>query len=349
MKKILFLLITIGLFFVFSCEIKKEANKPSAVKPSAPTAVATGDAAIVDGEAISLAELDKNISSKLYRFEERIYSMKIEALDEIINEKIIEKEAQAKNTTQEKLLEEAANNIKVDQKELDEFYERFKNRLAGTEEEKKERLTAIFKRKKEREIKTQFIEELRKSHKIEILLTPPPLPVADIKAEEYSPYIGKKDAPVEIIEFSEFKCPYCKKAAKTIKDVAAKFKDEVKVVFRHFPIPSHKGAFEAAEASMCANDQGKFWEYHDVLFEGKGDFDKAMFVKIATDLKLDIKKFEACYDSHKHKANIEKDRTDGEKAGVSGTPGFFVNKKVVAGAREADFFEDLINRELGRK
>jgi protein-disulfide isomerase len=134
-----------------------------------------------------------------------------------------------------------------------------------------------------------------------------------------------------------------------MKDVHEKYKDDVKVVFRHFPIPSHEGAFEAAEASMCANDQDKFWEFHDKIFDAKGKFDKETFVSVAKEIGLDGKEFSECYDSHKYKDKVEKDRMDGEKAGVSGTPAFYINKRMVSGARDVEYFSDLISRELARK
>ena len=160
---------------------------------------------------------------------------------------------------------------------------------------------------------------------------------------------GKKDAPVTIIEFSEYQCPFCKRFIddaypKIIKDYVDTGK--VKYVFRDFPLGFHDQAKPAAMAAECAGDQGKYWEYHDLLFKNQASLSAANYKKWAKDLKLDTTKFDACVDTNKHKAEVEKDFADGQKAGVSGTPAFFINGKMISGAQPYSVFKAEIEAAL---
>ena len=172
------------------------------------------------------------------------------------------------------------------------------------------------------------------------------------------PFFGSKDAPVTIIEFSDFQCPYCSRAAGIIESLEEKYisTGKVKVVFRDFPLSFHPNAEVAAEAAECANEQGKFREMHDKIFENQsawsGETDPtAVFKTYAADLKLDTAKWETCYNSSKFKDEIQKDVSDGMTAGVSGTPTFFIGNDKdgylkVIGAQPVEVFEQVIEAEL---
>ncbi len=160
---------------------------------------------------------------------------------------------------------------------------------------------------------------------------------------------GKKDAPVTIIEFSEYQCPFCKRFvdgayAQILKEYVDTGK--VKYVFRDFPLGFHDQAKPAAEAAECAGDQGKYWEYHDLLFKNQASLSAANYKKWAKDLGLDTTKFNTCVDTNKHKAEVEKDFADGQKAGVSGTPAFFINGKMISGAQPYSVFKQEIEAAL---
>ena len=168
--------------------------------------------------------------------------------------------------------------------------------------------------------------------------------------------IGSKDAPVTVIEFSDFECPACKYFW---SNVETQFKEElvdtgkVRFVYKHFPLPQHKYAFKAAEASECAADQGKFWEYHDKLFENqlecKNATDhKAMVVGFAKDLNLDVNKFESCLNSNKYLSEVENDIEAGKMAKIQGTPTFFINNRTIIGPKPIKAFKEIINEELRR-
>jgi len=162
------------------------------------------------------------------------------------------------------------------------------------------------------------------------------------------PSIGPANAPVTIIEFSDFQCPYCERAEPAVKQILGKYKDKVKFIYRDFPLGFHPYAQKAAEASECADEQKKYWEYHDLLFKNQNALDIESLKKYAKELKLDESKFNKCLESGKYASETKKDFEDGQKAGVSGTPTFFINGIKVVGAQPYAVFEQVIEQELSK-
>jgi protein-disulfide isomerase len=163
-----------------------------------------------------------------------------------------------------------------------------------------------------------------------------------------APRIGTAAAPIQIVEFSDFQCPYCTRGRDTVKQVVAKYGDKVSVAFRHFPLPFHAEAHKAAQAAECAREKGKFWEYHDALFDHQQALGAADLVRHAKDIGLEGKPFEECLNSARHAARVDADIADGKAAGMSGTPGFYVNGIVLQGALPLEEFSRIIDKELGR-
>jgi protein-disulfide isomerase/Flp pilus assembly protein TadD len=158
---------------------------------------------------------------------------------------------------------------------------------------------------------------------------------------------GSATAPVIIVEFSDFQCPYCHKVQPTLKNLLAKYEDKVSLAYRDFPLRDiHPQAQLAAEASRCAGEQRKFWEYHDLLFANHDKLNQEGLVEDARSLKLDEKQFDSCLSSSKYKAQIEQDLQEGMRAGVHGTPGFFINGIFLRGAQAQAVFERIIETEL---
>ena len=171
----------------------------------------------------------------------------------------------------------------------------------------------------------------------------------DVSVDD-DPVKGDKNAPVTIIEFSDFQCPFCGKFFKeTFGQIDEKYikTGKVKMVFRDFPLSFHENAQKSAEAAECADEQGKFWEYHDMLFENQEKLSVEDLKRYAVELGLDKDKFDSCLDSEKYKDEVKKDFSDGQKYGVSGTPAFFINGKLVSGAQPFSAFEKVIEAELG--
>ena len=181
--------------------------------------------------------------------------------------------------------------------------------------------------------------------------TPPAAqPSVDMaKLVDDDPMKGQKSAPVTIVEFSDFQCPFCARFyTDTLTQIQKDYIDtgKVKIVYRDFPLSFHTNAQPAAEAAECADDQGKFWQFHDKLFENQQALSGDNYKLWAKELGLDTKKFNDCVDSNKYASEVQKDMTDGQAAGVSGTPAFFVNGQFLSGAQPYAAFKSAIDAAL---
>ncbi len=180
--------------------------------------------------------------------------------------------------------------------------------------------------------------------------TPTPSPTIDMKAlADDDPVEGNANAPVTIIEFSDFQCPFCERFyTGTLSQIRKDYIDtgKVKLIYRDFPLNFHPEAQKAAEAAGCAEEQGKFWEYHDKIFQNQAALGVASEKQWAKDLGLDTAKFNQCLDSGSRNSEISKDLSDGQNAGISGTPTFFINGQKVVGAQPYSVFQQIIDAEL---
>ena len=202
----------------------------------------------------------------------------------------------------------------------------------------------LLQRQRTEDARSAFLDRLKAKTTVAVRLDPPR---QDVKAGN-GQVRGPATAPVEIIEFSDFQCPFCRRAFSTVQQVLQTYGDKVRLVYRHFPLPNHPNARPAAEAAACAAEQGKFWQYHDRLFTTT-KLDDDQLKKDAADLGLDAAKFNACVDSHKYKAEVDADIAAGEAAGVTGTPAFFINGRLINGAMPFDAFKQMIDEELKTK
>ncbi len=162
--------------------------------------------------------------------------------------------------------------------------------------------------------------------------------------------MGPRTAPVTIVEFSDFQCPFCSRVGPTVKQIEEKYKDKVRLVWRNYPLPFHNNAQLAAEAAMAANEQGKFWEMHDKLFANQQALTRPDLEKYAQELGLNVEKFKAALDSGKYKGAVNADvQYANGLGGGMGTPTFFVNGRKIAGALPFEQFAQVIDEELKKK
>jgi len=218
-----------------------------------------------------------------------------------------------------------------------------KDQIKKSFDDVKPQLQQVLKQAKLQQARQDYYKQLREQAGVAILLTKPKMQVA------YDPgrLRGNPKAAVVIVEFSDFQCPYCRSAEPTLKKLLAKYGDRVSLAYRDLPLRDiHPQAQMAAEASRCAGEQGKFWEYHDLIFENPGKLSREGFLEHAHNLKLDEKQFDSCLSGEKYKAQIEQDRQVGMRAGVSGTPGFIINGELLSGSLPQESFEKFIDEAL---
>ncbi len=168
----------------------------------------------------------------------------------------------------------------------------------------------------------------------------------DIQITESDHVLGGKDTKVTLVVYSDLQCPYCTKHHETVKALAKKYRDKIRIVFRHFPLSFHEYANAAANASECAGEQGKFWEFVDSAFKNQANFNDSLWAKLAGDLKLNTAKFSKCVTDKKYEGKINSDASSGSAYGVQGTPATFVNGELVSGAVPQSEFETNINKML---
>ena len=324
----------ISVFFA-ALSIAQNAETP---KPKQPVAT-------VDGQPIYNEDLAPSVEGQLQPLRNQEYEIKRKALDNLIEQKMLEVAAKKKGLTTDKLLDQEVNSKIPDptDAELEGYYMGLKVKAPFADV--RTQLRDGYKQAKIQQVRQEYLKTLRADSNVVVLISAPRVEVA------YDParLRGNPKAPVMIVEFSDYQCPYCHQVEPTVKEVLAKYGDRVSFSYRDFPLTAiHSQAMISAEASRCALEQGKFWEYHDQLFT-TSKLEKDDLIGYARDLKLDDKQFGSCLTTEKYKADIEKDEQEGRKVGINGTPGFFINGLEVSGAKPKDEFERVIDDELARK
>ncbi|HEV7731703.1 MAG TPA: thioredoxin domain-containing protein [Candidatus Binatia bacterium] len=313
----------------------------------APVARAADDTvATVGGTPITRSALEKHVRPQLIEIENERFEALSGGLDELVAVSLFEKEAKSKNITSEVLIaqEITAKVPEPSDADIQKVYEENKQQLGGAAlEQVKPRIVEFLKQQKAEERHEAYVTELKKKYPTTIALKPPVIEVGTAGRPEK----GGAKAPVTIIMFSDYECPYCKRAEVVVAEVTKTYGDKVKLVFRDYPLPFHATARPAAEAAACANAQGKFWEYHDKLFAAS-DLSNDKLKAMAGELKLDQKKFDDCLAKQEFKAVIDKDMEEGAAVGVNGTPAFFINGRMLSGAQPFEKFKEIIDEELAR-
>jgi protein-disulfide isomerase len=174
----------------------------------------------------------------------------------------------------------------------------------------------------------------------------PPLLPPKVEVAAEGPARGEDKAPVTIVEFSDFQCPFCGRAEETVKLVLDKYKGKVRLVYRDYPLPFHNMAQKASEAAHCAGDQGKYWQMHEKLFANQTALAVPQLKDHAKGLGLDASKFDKCLDSGEKTKIVDASKKAGDEAGVNGTPAFFINGRLISGARPFENFKEIIDYEL---
>jgi protein-disulfide isomerase len=323
---------------VLAATPEKRAAKPSD----------SGTVAMVGADPITAAEFEDLAGTKLFAVRTEEYKQKRALLEDVIDKRLLEKEGKARGISAEELLrvEVDAKVPAVTEAEQKDFYEKNKPRFGNTPEaDAMKQIEGGLRQQRMRERQATFTKELRDKAGVRILLDPPRVAVS----AGDDPAKGPATAPITIVEFSDFQCPYCSRVNPTLKQLDEKYGSKLRVVFRDFPLVQiHKEAVKAAEAAQCANDQGKFWEMHDKLFSNQSKLQVEGLKQSATEIGLDAAAFNQCLDSGKYTAEVQKDAEEGASYGVTGTPAFFINGRLLSGAQPLENFVTVIDEELAR-
>jgi len=300
--------------------------------------------ATIGNAAISMGELDTAIGARLIRLRTDEYNIRRAVLDDLIATKLIDAEAARRHVTADELLKTEIEDkiVSPDTAEIEPVYDGVADRYPGmTKEQVLADIAAGMRRQRIAARRAQYLKELRAASGVKVNLEPPRVAVS---AE--GPSRGGADAPVTIVEFSDFECPFCGHAVETLQQIEKSYGDKVRIVFRDYPLFTHRTAKRAAEAAHCADELGKFWEMHDRLFSKGGPLTDGDLYRFASQAGLDRVKFDACLSSGKYKDAWKPSQDEGNRVGVSSTPSFFINGRMIVGAMGFDAFSKIIDEEL---
>jgi len=298
--------------------------------------------AVLNGEQIRDEDLD--ITIELMKLEQDMYQVRREALEQSIALRLLEKEASENGMEVMELLAAVVDReVPVPtQAEVRAYYEKRKSRLRKPFEELQGEITALLRKTSLRQARNDYVNSLRQNANLKILLTPPKLSVN----LESAHVRGPEDAPITLVEFSDFQCPYCRRIQPTLTELFEEYEGEIRWFFKDLPLKQiHPGAVRAAEAARCAGEQNEFWGYRHALFELER-VTNDVHSDVAKSLSLDYEAWSACVDSGKYVAAVEADRVEANKLGIKGTPAFLINGVLLSGAQPKESFTSLIEAEL---
>lgn len=302
----------------------------------------------VGNTTITEADVEKVAAGQLRSLEQQRHKILETGLTRAVDQKLIALEAAKQGVTPDQLVKkEVTDKVgEVSDAEVKDFYEARKAQIRAPEAQIAPRIKKYLQQQRQREAYTSFIDGLKKQYKVQTFLEPLRVKVAEAGA----PAKGPKDAPVKIIEFSDFQCPYCGRLEPEIEKVLKTYGNKVRLVYRQFPLTQiHPFAQKAAEASLCAKAQGKFWQMHDAMFANQSALAVNQLKATAKKLGLDTKKFDTCLDSGETAAAVAADEQAGQEAGVNGTPALFVNGRFINGAVPYQQISKVIDEELTNK
>ena len=334
------------LLLIYSCSPKTENNTFVINAPTAP--ISNDIIAKIGYESINNKELEKGIEVEIFELEEKIFNLKMDRLKAIMLEKFMNNHPQKIGVTNDEFFEKViAKNIKPSKSDLDEF---IKSRGISKEQLNPElipRIETYLKENLKKKALERFLNEQSAKHKVEVYFKKPARPVFEVKIGD-SPSMGKKDAMVTVVAYSDYQCPFSKKGSEIIRELRDSYGDKVQIVHKDFPLPFHSGAKILAEGALCANEQSsnQFWKFYYKIFQDQTIATKDQLENISKEIKLDVNKFSKCLESSKYKGKIEEELSDAIQLGIKSTPTFFINGKIISGAQNIEIFKTLIDEEL---
>lgn len=307
--------------------------------------------ATIDGEPVRMAAVDSLVGERLalmeYEFRQERHGLIELALQRAIRNRVLEQAATAGGLTLEEYMsQQTEGRVEVGEEDIVDFYRRNLAAFGGRQlEDMYDQIDEYLQDRQREQMLDDLAAGLSEAHEIVVLLEP----VRARLNNEGSPSLGRNNAPVTLTEFSDFQCPYCRIFTETVRQLKSSYGDQLRVVYRQYPLDIHPDAFKAAEASLCADEQGKFWELHDLMFAEHETLTVDDLKEKASRLGLDQAAFDECLDTGRQAEQIERDMREADGLGLSGTPLVFINGvQVTGGAVPYDVISEMIDQELER-
>lgn len=315
-------------------------------EPSVERTPASDAIAYVEGRAVTLRELDDAGGRPLYDAAQQLYDARVRALYDLLSNEVLAREARAQNRTVENLLNEHVNAglASATDADVDAFLKERPGAAAQDPRSRREaQLYLTLKRRADR--KRTYVESLFDRYAVRVSLEgPPPAPVEEVLGQ-LAPAIGPPDAPITLIVFSDYLCPYCRTLSQTLEQLTARFPNDVRLIYRHFPI--QRNSQPLAQAALCAADQGRFAQYHHQLFTLSGNVADQLD-QAAEQVGLELAPFRECVQSGRHAARIAEDVKEGQRLAIQGTPTLFLNGVRLRGAQSLERLEASVREALSK-
>jgi protein-disulfide isomerase len=332
------------------------AEEPTAAAQSQ-TLAQTPDQVVAEvaGKRITLKEVDAKWeefdAAERARIVQAMYQNRRNMIDQIVGDFLIENAAKAAGQSVDAFVDQdgAKRLPPVSETEIAQFYEQNKERAQGrTLDQLRGEIKPYLEARRRAQARAMLVEDLKvkNSGAVKVMLEPPRYTVPTAATD---PVRGNAAAPVTIVEFSDFQCPFCARVNPTLDRIRQTYGDRVKIVFKDYPLPNHPQAPKAAEAARCAGEQNKFWEMHDAMFANQRALEVPALKQTARAIGLNGAAFDQCLDSNKHQATVRSGAELGEQMGVNSTPTLYVNGRVLLGAMPFENFKQVIDEELAKK
>jgi protein-disulfide isomerase len=304
----------------------------------------------VDGTAITNREVESALGRPLSQLYQQIYNLRKQKLNQLIDAKLLGEEAKRRGVSVTALLDQEVNAkiLPVTDDEISVLYNANKARIPVELDKVREQIRNVLRDQRLTAQKSLFIKSLREKAKVATYLKPPPAFRVSVSVDG-EPFKGAEKAPVTIVKFEDFQCPFCKQVQPTFVELLKRYDGKVRLVHKDLPLESiHPLALHAAEAARCAGEQGKFWVYHDKLYSVAPELSPEDLKTYAKEVGLNVESFDRCFTSEKYKAVVQKDLSEGTQLGLTGTPTFFINGREISGAQPIEAFSAIIDQELAQ-
>lgn len=314
-----------------------------------PVVSGVGVVAEVNGAPIMAPELEERLSGRLARLRQEEYEIRRAALEELVAERLLDAEAVKRNLSKDELLRREVDGKAAapEASLVESVYQQNRPRFSGqTKEQALARVREALTERGRSERRQAYLASLRREARVALRLE---VPRARVELPADAPSRGPRSAPVTVVEFTDYQCPYCHRAQNVVDQLLSRYGGKLRFVHRDFPLDGHPGAVPAARAARCAGEQGRFWEYHHGLMTAPGLLDEQDLKARAARLALQAGPFASCVASTRHDAAIRASFEQGESLGVTGTPAYFVNGRMLSGARPLEDFTEVIDAELASR
>lgn len=298
----------------------------------------------MEQRTITLREVEQAAALPLYQLDQQRAHLLQQTVQHLINEELLNAEAGKRGITVAQLLSDASQSATVAR--LASLPAPVKLIRPDTTHDKSEDVT-LRDPQEETRIRQALLVSLRRQADIRLRLPVAEPPVLAVDTDD-DPSVGPADAPITIVEFSDFQCPYCQKSVATLKELRRLYGDKIRVIYRDYPGPNHPQAASAAEAAQCAGDQGRFWEFHDLLFARQTRETGWDYAALARELGLQAGEFSTCLNTGRYREEVRKDLRDGLALGIASTPTFFINGRPLVGGQPLAEFSRLIDPLLSK-